>query len=46
MCVIIYNVTVNINYKPILASRPRCRRICPGVRLKVTLLIKHIVTYA
>ena len=32
-CDIIYNVTVNINYNPILASRPWCRRLCPGLRL-------------
>ena len=27
------NVTVNVNYNSILASRPRSRSKCPGVRL-------------
>ena len=46
MCVIVYNVTVNVIYKPILASRPRSRRLCLGVRLYVTLIVRHIEAYA
>ena len=33
MCFIIYNEIVNVNYNPILASRPIFRRLCPGVRM-------------
>ena len=46
MCVIVYNVTVNLIYKPIIASLPRSRRTCPGVRLWLTLIIRHIAAYA
>ena len=38
-------VNVNLTYTPILASKPRSRRICPGVRLRTTLIIRHIVSY-
>ena len=38
-------VTVNLTYTPILASRPKSHRICPGVRLTTTLIIRHIVSY-
>ena len=46
MCVLMDNVTVIVNYNPILGSRPWCRRLCPGVRLDVTLIVWHIVAYA
>ena len=42
---ILGNVTVNLTYILILSSRPRSRRICPGVRLRSTLIIRHIVSY-
>ena len=45
MCFIMDNVIANVNYNTILARRPRDRRICLGVRLKVTLIIGHIVAY-
>ena len=40
------NVTVSVTYSPILASRPRRSRICPGAGLQVTLKVRHIVAYA
>ena len=46
MCFIKHNVTVNVNYNPILDGRSRSCRICTGVRMLMTLIIKHIVTYA
>ena len=39
-------VTVSVTYNPILASMPRFRRFNPSARMWMTLLIKHIVTYA
>ena len=46
MCFIIYNVTVNVNFNRILASRLRCCRLSPVVGIQRTLIITHIVTYA
>ena len=46
MCFIIYIVTVNVNFNRILASRPRCCRLCPEVGMERTLIITHTVTYA
>ena len=40
------NVTVNVTKNPILSSLRKCRRACLGVRRQMTLIIKHIVTYA
>ena len=40
------NVTVTVTWNPILASWPRRRRIGPGGRLYVTLIVRHIVAYA
>ena len=45
MCFIIDNGIANVNYNTILARRPRDRRICLGVRLKVTLIVGHIAAY-
>ena len=42
---ILCKVTVNLTCNSILHSRPRIRRICPGVRLQTTLMVRHIVTY-
>ena len=42
---ILGNVTVNLTYILMLASRPRSRRKCPGVRLRTTLIIRYIVSY-
>ena len=39
---ILGQMTVNLTYTPILASWPRSLRICPGVRLQTTLIIRHI----
>ena len=39
-------ITVKVTNNHNLASRTRSRRICLGVRFKMTLIIKHIVTYA
>ena len=39
------NVTVSVTYNLILASWPRRRRKCPGVRLRTTSIIRHIVSY-
>ena len=33
MCFIIYNEIVNVNYNPILASKPRWQRLFPEVRM-------------
>ena len=35
-----------MTYTPILSSLPRSRRICSGVRLKVTLIFRHTVAIA
>ena len=45
-CHIQGNLSVSVTCTPILANRVRSRRICLGVRLYVTLIVKHIVTYA
>ena len=40
------NVTVSVTYNPTLARWPGSRRTGPGEGSYVTLIIKHIVTYA
>ena len=35
-------VTVSVTLTPILDSRPSSRRICPGLRLMVTLIVRLI----
>ena len=45
-CHIHGNVTFSVSYSLILASRPRCGRLCLGVGIKLTLITKRIVTYA
>ena len=45
---LVVNTTASrcVPYSPILASRPRRSRICPGAGLQVTLKVRHIVAYA
>ena len=40
------NVTVSLTLTPILGSRPRSRLTRSGVRLQVTLIVRHVLAYA